>query len=322
MENTSSHKEIRAGRSNKLARLIKILKGIILMNDFQSEPAIGVLLIDSRMKSDLSVCVLGSSSAGNATLVWNARSAVLIDCGFAPAYITAQLEKLGLGIQSIEAVFITHVHGDHVNEWTVGRFVKEGIPMYCPPAIEPFLKKKYGVLGIAFHQGILRTIQKSEVGLSEFHVQHFEVPHDSDGGCFGYNVYHQAERTTKKISVSTDIAYPTKSAVDHMADSDVVVLESNYDAQMLEDSSRPSWLKRRIRDEGHLSNDQCGEAVLQILDQSRLLPKSLMLAHVSKECNTNKLARECTERVLVKQGIRSIDLVETHPFRPSHTIKV
>lgn len=227
-----------------------------------------------------------------------------------------------MSIQALEAVFITHIHGDHVNEWTVGRFVKEQVPIYCPPSIEPNLKQKYGILAIASRQGLLRTIKKSEVGLNEFHVRHFEVPHDSDGGCYGYNVVFDRGGKTRKVSVSTDIARPTKSAVNHMADSDVIVLESNYDPQMLEESSRPTWLKRRIREEGHLSNDQCGESVLQILDQSKTLPTSLALAHVSRECNTNRLARECTESVLASQGIRDIAIVETHPDRPCHTITV
>lgn len=274
------------------------------------------------LNHELSTCVLGSSSAGNATVVWNANSAILIDCGFSPGYIANQLQKLGLSLQSLEAVFLTHIHRDHVNEWTVSRLVKEEIPLYCPPTIEPYLTKKYGILAIASHKGLLRTIRKSEIGLNDFLVRHFEVPHDSEGGCYGYNVFYESGRKTKKVSVSTDIAYPTKSVVNHMADSDVIVLESNYDVQMLEDSSRPSWLKRRIREEGHLSNDQCGDSALQILEKSKTLPKIFALAHVSRECNTNKLARECTSAALEKQGIRGIDLFETHPFEPGRTMRV
>jgi phosphoribosyl 1,2-cyclic phosphodiesterase len=279
-------------------------------------------LIESHLKNELSLCVLGSSSAGNATLVWNANSAILIDCGFSPSYITRQLQRLDLSIQKLEAVFITHIHSDHINEWTVGRFVQAEIPIYCPPTVEPLLRKKFGIVDHASHKGLLRAITKSEVGLNEFSVRHFEVPHDSDGGCYGYNVYYDAGGKTKKVSIATDIAYPTDSAESHMADSDVVVLESNYDLQMLEESSRPSWLKRRIREEGHLSNDQCAESVLHILERSKSLPKGFALAHVSKECNTNKLARECTEKALAREGINGMCLFETHPDKASCTITV
>jgi phosphoribosyl 1,2-cyclic phosphodiesterase len=270
----------------------------------------------------LSTCVLGSSSAGNATIIWSGESAVLIDCGFTPGYVTIQLRKLGLNISDLDAVFITHVHGDHVNDSTVGKLVRERIPIYCPPSIETHLRKKYYSAASASRQDLLKPMAKSEITLDHMMVRSFEVPHDSEGGCFGYNVFFDDEGKTKKVSVSTDIASATKSVIDHIANSDVIVLESNYDDQMLEQSARPDWLKRRIREDGHLSNDQCSQSVLQIIDQSHNLPKALSLAHISQECNTNALALACTEVALGKQGIRGIGVHETHPDKPGHTIIV
>jgi phosphoribosyl 1,2-cyclic phosphodiesterase len=276
----------------------------------------------SHLKNGLSTCVLGSSSAGNSTLIWNSGTAILVDCGFSPAYITSQLRRLGLSLQDLDGVFITHIHGDHVNEWTVKKLVDERIPIHCPPQIEPHLQKKYSGLARASRQSLLKPIKNSEIELSEFVIRTFEVPHDSDGGCFGYNIFYDAEGRTKKVSVSTDMAYPTKSAAGHFANSDVIVIESNYDVDMLEKSARPVWLKRRIQEDGHLSNDQCGESLLQIIDKSQTLPKSIALAHISQECNTNALALECTEAALDGQGISGISVVETHPDRPGRTITV
>jgi len=276
----------------------------------------------THLNNSLSTCVLGSSSAGNSTLIWNSGTAILIDCGFSPAYITNQLRRLGLSIQDLDGVFITHIHGDHVHESAVRRLIQECVPIFCPPQVEPHLQKKYGALARASHQGLLKPIKKLEIELSEFHIRAFEVPHDSDGGCFGYSIFYDAEGRTKKVSVTTDMAYPTKSAVGHIADSDVIVIESNYDVGMLEQSGRPVWLKHRIREDGHLSNDQCGESLLQIMDRSQSLPKSLALAHVSQECNTNALAVECTEAALESRGISEISVFETHPNRPGRTITV
>jgi phosphoribosyl 1,2-cyclic phosphodiesterase len=217
---------------------------------------------------------------------------------------------------------ITHVHGDHVNELTVRKLVKESIPIYCPPQIEPHLRRKFITLRYASHLEPLKPIKKSQVAMNNFLIRTFEVPHDSAGGCFGYSVLYNAEGKTKKVSVSTDMARPTKSVVGHMADSDVIVIESNYDVEMLEKSGRPAWLKRRIREDGHLSNDQCAESLLQIIDRSQTLPKSVALAHISQECNTNALALECTGSALDKEGIRGINVFETHPDRPGKTIAV
>jgi phosphoribosyl 1,2-cyclic phosphodiesterase len=270
----------------------------------------------------LSTCVLGSSSAGNATLVWTSDSAILIDCGFTPGYITVQLRKLGLSIANLDAVFITHVHGDHVNQSTILKLFREHVPIYCPPEIEPHLKQKYHSAATASRHELLKPIVKSEVTFDHIQVRSFRVPHDSDGGCFGYNVCHDDDGAFKKVSVSTDLANATKSAIEHMANSDVIVIESNYDVKMLEESGRPIWLKRRIQEDGHLSNDQCAASLLQIFDQSQTLPKSVALAHVSQECNTNELARGCTDAALERQGIAGINLYETHPDRPGHTIAV
>lgn len=274
------------------------------------------------MTKELSTCVLGSSSAGNSTLIWNSGTAVLIDCGFSPAYISWRLEKLGLSIAGLSGVLITHVHGDHVNDSTVRKLIRERVPIYCPPQIEPHLRRRYSSIAGASHQGLLKAIKKSETELDEFVVRSFEVPHDSDGGCFGYNIFYDAGGRTKKVSVSTDMAHITKSVVGHLANSDVIVIESNYDVDMLENSARPVWLKRRIREEGHLSNDQCAESLLQIIDKSQTLPKCLALAHISQECNTNALALECTEMALGGQGISGINVFETHPDRPGCTITV
>jgi phosphoribosyl 1,2-cyclic phosphodiesterase len=276
----------------------------------------------SDLKNELSTCVLGSSSAGNSTLIWNSGTAILVDCGFSPAYIAWRLEKLGLSIAELSGVLITHVHGDHVNDSTVRKLIEERVPIYCPDQIKPHLQRKFSSLATASQQGLLKPLKKSQTGLDEFVIRAFEVPHDSDGGCFGYNIFYDAGGRTKKVSVSTDMANTTRSVVSHIADSDVIVIESNYDVDMLENSRRPIWLKRRIQEEGHLSNHQCAESLLRIIDGSQTLPKSITLAHISQECNTNALALECTATALDRQGIRGITVSETHPDRPGRTITV
>ncbi len=92
--------------------------------------------------SKLAVCVLGSSSAGNATLVWNEKSAILVDCGFNPAYLEKSLGRNGFRIGDLSGVLITHVHGDHVNEWFVKKLIKARVPIHCPPEIELHLQAR------------------------------------------------------------------------------------------------------------------------------------------------------------------------------------
>jgi phosphoribosyl 1,2-cyclic phosphodiesterase len=274
------------------------------------------------MINKLSACVLGSSSSGNSTVIWNDKSSILIDCGLGPVYITEQLRELGLRIQDLDGVFITHIHSDHVNEATVRNLHKHCIPLYCPSPIEVHLLKKYRSIADAKKEQFLNVIHKSDVELDTLTIRAFEVPHDSDGGCFGYNVFGDLNGKTKKISVSTDMAEVTESALEHIADSDIIVIESNYDVEMLERSGRPKWLKDRIRVGGHLSNDQCAESILQIMNRSQVLPQMMALAHVSKQCNTNALAYDCTVSAMDKHGMSQTTVCETYPQKPSRTMSI
>jgi phosphoribosyl 1,2-cyclic phosphodiesterase len=274
------------------------------------------------LSNTLFTCVLGSSSGGNATLLSNSGTAILIDCGFSPLYLTGQLRTLGMEIEDLDGVFITHIHGDHVNEWTVKKLVDKYVPIYCPPQIETHLKHRYSGLARASRQNLLKPMNRIETVVGDLLIRSFEVPHDSDGGCFGYSVLSDTDGKTKKLSVSTHIARPTPAAIDGIANSDAIVIESNYDVAMLENSTRPIWLKRRIQQDGHLSNDQCGELLLQIIDRSEHLPKHIALAHISQECNTNALALECAAAALERQGIEGPSLFETHPNKPGKPMVV
>jgi phosphoribosyl 1,2-cyclic phosphodiesterase len=270
------------------------------------------------LNNNLSVCVLGSSSSGNSTLVQNGESAFLVDCGFSPAYMRINLKHCGLEIENLTGVLITHVHSDHVNEWFVERLIKARIPIYCPPEIDLHLQARYDVLARASHLGLLKALRNSELELGGLLVESFEVPHDSPGGCFGYRF----SSGSAKVTIATDIAHPTESAFQHFADSDILVIESNHDVDMLESSGRPLWLRRRIRENGHLSNDQCAEILLNVLDHSTKLPQTVMLAHVSQECNTNVLAVECAVEIVDNGGVDSVAIIETHPFGPSKIVVV
>jgi phosphoribosyl 1,2-cyclic phosphodiesterase len=236
--------------------------------------------------------------------------------------MSMSLRHCGLEIENLTGVLITHVHSDHVNEWFVKKLIKARVPIFCPPEIELHLQARYDALARASHLGLLKAFSKSELELDGLLVQSFEVPHDSPGGCFGYSIFSDVGGKTKKVTVTTDIAQPTESARGHFADSDVIVIESNHDVDMLENSGRPLWLKRRIREKGHLSNEQCAEILLNVFDHSTKLPQTVMLAHVSQECNTNALAVECAETAIDGQGINSISVLETHPFGPSKMVVV
>ena len=104
------------------------------------------------------------------------------------------------------------------------------------------------------------------------------------------------------------------------ADSDAIVIESNHDPDMLEKSGRPEWLRRRIREIGHLSNEQSARFVLEVMKKSTRPPGTLVLAHISQQCNTNALAVACMEDSLACEGFAGISVVPTHKAKPSRVV--
>lgn len=266
--------------------------------------------------------VLGSSSAGNCTVIWDQGHALLVDCGFSPSYIEAGLEALGLQLADLSGAFITHTHADHVNEYTLNALVRLGVPIFCPESIRKPLTHRYRSAENAMRAKLLKPFGSEGVDVGSFTVGAFRVPHDSPGGCFGFTFLKETSSGIKKIAVSTDLGYAEDGILEQFANADIIVLESNHDCDMLENSGRPAWLKRRIRDIGHLSNDQCADLLLRVLGGSSRHPESVVLAHISQECNTNPIAVHCTRTALDERGYNAIRIVPSFKMQPNLIVTV
>lgn len=266
--------------------------------------------------------VLGSSSAGNCTLVWNDRNALMVDCGFSPRTITAGIESLDLDLPPIAGLLITHAHGDHVNDRTVDLLVNNRIPVFVRQELTRVLKRMYPSLARASRLGMLREFDGAGVEAGAFEVEAFPVPHDAPGGCFGFSIAHGTAGNRRKITIATDLGFQEEGLVRWFRDSHAVVVESNHDVAMLENSGRPEWLIRRIKEIGHLSNDQCASFVTDLVRESAIPPRAVVLAHVSQQCNTNALAERATADALRAGGHASVRVVQTFPSTPSAIVDV
>ncbi len=260
----------------------------------------------------VSIQVLGSTSAGNSTIIWNNRDAIMVDCGFSPRYTCQNLEQNGQCLSMLSGVLITHSHTDHVKETMLNRLIKENIPLYCHKKVGFVLKRKFSPLKRAQVGSLLRTFHEEQFSIGSFSVQSFEVPHDSSGGCFGFNIFYSKGSSEKKISIATDLGFPDDDILGRFIDSDAIIIESNHDPEMLENSPRPPWLKKRIQKTGHLSNDQCTDFLEKVLSHSKKKPQAIILAHISQECNTNSRAILCMQAMLRRNNYPDIEIVETH----------
>jgi phosphoribosyl 1,2-cyclic phosphodiesterase len=263
------------------------------------------------------IWVLSSGSSGNCILLWIGKNAVMVDCGIGPRSLAPYLERAGLEFSDLDGALVTHVHGDHLRAPMVKKLMRENVPLHCHQRIVKHLSQSYDQAAMAIKPKLLRPFGEKMFTVGAFRIKPFEVAHDSPGGCFGYSLYARVGSGIKKISVATDIGEYDSALVNRFADSDVMIIESNYDDLLLEQTSRPQILKDRIR-LVHFSNDQCAEFVNAVLARSRRLPQAIVQAHVSQESNTVDTAHKHLRTRL--RHSHKPKLVQTYHLRESELI--
>lgn len=250
----------------------------------------------------LRVCVLASGSSGNCTYIASPRSALLIDAGLSLRAIAARLGRIGVSLTGIDAVCVSHEHGDHVSG--LGLLHRRyGMPLHASPGTMAALRERDGLSDQAF-----RTEPDFRVG--DLAVRTFPVSHDS-AEPMGFVV---SDGTTS-VGIATDLGKATPTVMEHLGRCSTVILEANHDKEMLLASGRPRWLKERILGPwGHLSNEDSGAILAQIAGPDL---RWAFLAHLSAECNTPGKARLATAVALDAAGQGHVTLALTHPDRNS-----
>jgi len=235
---------------------------------------------------------LASGSQGNCLIVEASASVgrpsrVLIDCGLNLTDTERRLERLGVAPSEISAILVTHEHGDHAS----GVF-----DFAAAHRVAVYLT--YGTLGAMRQEGKVidgvRTIQvdgRQALAVGDVQVHPFTVPHDAREP-----VQYVLTDGASRLGVLTDIGTSTKHVEDCLSRCDALVLECNYDRDMLWAGTYPKWLKQRIGGPfGHLDNRD-SERLLAAIDRSRL--KHVIAAHLSQQNNRPELARTALARAM------------------------
>lgn len=223
---------------------------------------------------------LFSSSKGNSSFLGNSSEGILIDAGVTFKRLNIALKTNNLDISAVKGVFITHSHGDHVKGLKV-LTSKTGIPVFG----------QYETLNELVEKDLISPCSKiyeldSPAAIAGMEVKCFDTPHDTVRSC-GYRVAFEDGRT---CAVCTDLGHINKTIDNHILGCDLVLLESNYDTKMLECGSYPHFLIERISsDNGHLSNDCCGEQAEKLIKSGTT---RIILGHLSQENNTPKTAEK------------------------------
>ncbi|MGN0867084.1 MAG: MBL fold metallo-hydrolase [Oligosphaeraceae bacterium] len=255
------------------------------------------------------ITLLASGSNGNCIAIQSEGRTILVDCGISCKELGERLKVSGIAPESLCALLVTHAHIDHIKG--IQRVSQTyGLPIYatrnCFEEIQARIAKNKATKKETPCPLLPRLI---EVGYSfacaGFQVTPFPVEHDVE--TVGYVI------TTPqvKIGIATDAGKPTNLLETFLRDCHALVLESNYDPDMLLCSNRSWELKHRIcGGHGHLSNRQAAELLPRIVTRNT---KNVFLAHISEECNRYELAMNAAQEAL--RNMKREDIFLTYGIR-------
>lgn len=236
------------------------------------------------------LCCLYSSSSGNCTYIEDKGTAILVDVGVSAKKIKTALIERNIDFSTIQAIFLTHEHKDHVC----------GLKVLCKTLKIPVYLTNGTYEGL-LNNGITETdadfrILTPDIFIGSLTVNYFRTSHDSLESC-GYII----QASEKKIAVCTDLGFVSEEVHSHLEGCDVVMLESNHDPKILQNNLMyPYPLKRRILSQsGHLSNSACAAEILKLINTGST---RFVLGHLSEANNTPLLAKETTKSVLTING--------------------
>lgn len=238
---------------------------------------------------------LASGSSGNCYYIGTANRGLLIDAGISTRSIKRRLSAIGVSIENLWGILITHDHADHVRG--VGTLAAQyHIPVYTTSKVHVGMDRNYG-LTLKVDASNRRFVEKMlTFEIADFKITPFPVPHDSLD-CVGYAIEHQGIR----FCIATDVGEPTKIIEEQISLADYLVIEANHDKLLLARGPYPQRLKNRIASPlGHLSNDNCANLLAKNLS-SRL--KHVYLCHLSKENNQPHVAYNTVRDILTQHGI-------------------
>lgn len=228
--------------------------------------------------------MLASGSSGNCTFVSAGRTRILVDAGLSRREVDNRLRAIGEDPKKLNAILISHEHSDHVSG--LPRLAKHlGIPVYLSHVTAPTIQWTDCEANVETFQA------GAGISIGDLEVDTFTVPHDAvDPVAFAFRAQGL------KIGLVTDLGYIPESIKYHLRGTDLLILESNHDLEMLKVGPYPWVVKQRVMGRrGHLSNDVVGEFIRRDLDSSTSV---LVLGHLSENNNHPELVRMVASQAL------------------------
>ncbi len=239
----------------------------------------------------LKFCSLYSGSSGNCLFVSTNNTKVLIDCGTSCKKICEGLASIDSSIEDIDAILVTHEHSDHVQG--LGMVSKKfNIPVYANLETWNAMEKQKEKIS---EKNIKLFENDKDFLLNDLTIHPFTTPHDAANPC-GFSIHNGK----KRLSIATDLGYMDNRIFEQLQNSSFVLLESNYEPELLDASKYPYHLKQRIKGpNGHLSNETAGKTISELMKKDL---KEVILGHLSKENNFPELAYKTVAEQLMNNN--------------------
>lgn len=238
----------------------------------------------------------GSGSSGNSCYVGSKKGGIIVDAGVKCEDIEIMLRANGVGMQSVKGLLLTHDHSDHVKyAYSILRKHKH-IRLYCTNRVLNGLLRRHNISRRIkeYHNPIFKEIP---FRILDFEITAFDVPHDGSDN-MGYSISFD----NRNFVLATDLGAVTERAHHYMSQADYLVIEANYDLQMLLMGRYPDYLKARIQtSNGHLDNTMTASFLKEIYD-GRL--KYVFLCHLSQDNNTPAKALKAVREALEERGLK------------------
>ncbi len=240
---------------------------------------------------------LFSGSSGNSLFVKTENTNLLVDIGVSAKKVENALLNLDTDPTKLDGILITHEHIDHVQG--LGTFAKKfNLPVFVnQKTLDAMPKQKEKIPEENIH---LFNIEEKFV-INDLQIKPFSIPHDAANPC-GFTIGNKQ----KKMSIATDIGHMTNGILKNLEDSNFLLLEANYNPEMLMYCRYPYSLKNRISGPtGHLSNEEAGKTISYLLTCGL---KQVMLGHLSKESNFPELAYKTVVEELIASNYKENSL--------------
>ncbi len=233
----------------------------------------------------MKIVVLGSGSKGNTTYIETKQSKILIDAGLSYTQIKNRLKNQGIDLSTLDAIFITHEHTDHIGN-LVSLLKKTNANLYIH-------KNTFAAANIKLRGNLNNILPKfikpdHKYDLGDLSIVPIELSHDTEY-CLGYMVKELNSSSNHTFASITDTGYIDERYYKILSYIKVLLIESNHDETMLVNSSRPwNLINRILSDHGHMSNKKCADTLKSFVSKYN---KLVILGHISEECNDYEFAR-------------------------------